>query len=183
MSRSVPYFEKLNLFQEVIKQYVDFGIIWIEGDLDSLYGCEACIVESEFKKYVKDCFHTTIPLRWDEGFKTVEVNGKKLNATRFSYLKDHPTAFPELEGFRRLISVTEDYSTRVPSPCIICEDRTNYWSDANGMLDDAPKAFEETFKSFQNNKAYNVERVNDNLFYVYSRQKPYWAIYKYTLLN
>ncbi len=175
--------------QNYLKYEIDFGVVWISGEPQSVMFCDADKVERDFKDFLKNCFKITVPRVWPNGYITIEAKGKTLNATRFSYLKDHPEVFPELDELREVESFTEKQTRRVirdqATPCIIYEDRRNVWSDANSLSKNpvkARKAFNLLADNFQN-AGYLVEWVNENLFYIYSKQIPSWAISKVSLIN
>jgi hypothetical protein len=174
---------KLDNLQRIIDVVFDCGIYWTEGDPQNFEVCPASEIESTFKKFVKKNFHKTVPAFWSEGFYTFEINDKLFHATRFSYLIDNPNTFQEMDFVRDIESVTESYTKKMPHPCIICEDRTGGWSDANSVLPNPRAAFEQIATSLEDNAAYRVDRINENLFYVYSKQKPYWAVFKYSLVS
>jgi len=180
----------LSKAKSFLKNEIDFGIVWISGDPESVIYCYADVVEKGFKELIKKCIKKTVPRKWPDGYYTISHNEKEFNATRFSYLKDHPDAFPELDELRQLESYTEKHTKRVKkdmehlTPCIIYEDRRNIWSDANSLYrnpQDARVFFNKIAKEHLDSQ-YDVVWDNEHLFYIYSKQTPSWAIAKVSLI-
>lgn len=176
--------ETYDLLDSILCTQGDFAFAWVSEDHSTIKILDNFDIEGNFQDLVEEFFHKHISRNWKDGYKTVRINGKTVNCVRFSYLKDHPEAFPELDDFRELKSYTELQLQKKLKYAVICEHRwggsnciTNEFKTANAARD----WMEEYFQWLKHN-GFIVEKTSDG-FIAYWKSYPWISYMKATLVN
>lgn len=168
--------------KEKLHYWGDFGIAKINDDPDSVMILTYQIQQS-FSDLVEETFHQTVEPDWT-GFKEVTINGIRLYCVLFSYLKEHPDQFPELDEFREIKTFTEEQAETVDKPAVICQ---YYWGSNNyalsfGTYKEAYDYFRKTMDWHKRN-GFLIKYVDSMCFEAYWEIHPNIRYMKVTLVS